>query len=84
MCAAYRAIGKWLAGFDRYLPQIELAQGLHRWLDVVFFPHRDTAAGQNEVVLLAGTVERGNRCIKLVGHDAQVGHSTTEAQQQRA
>jgi hypothetical protein len=72
-------VRKRFAGFDGNLPQVQRAQALHGGLDVVFFPHRDTATGQDHVVGLGRIAQACHGGLTLVGHDAQIGHFAAHA-----
>ena len=75
------AVRKRLAGFDGNLPQVQLPQGLHGGLDMVFLAHRDATAGEHQVMAGSSLLQGLHRGVKLIGHDAQVGHLATQAAQ---
>ena len=84
MRGANFAVGKWFAWLDGDLPQVQLAQGLHRGFDVVFFTDRHAATGQHQVVRCRRLRQRFDGGRALVGHDAVIGHSAAQALQQGA
>ena len=74
----------WLARLDGKMPQVECAKRLHCRFDVVFFTHRYTTAGQNQVVIVRCALQRLHSSLQPVRHDAQVTDFTAQALQQRA
>ena len=84
MGVLHPAVGEGLARLDGDLPQIKATQGLHSGLDVVFFAHRHTAAGQDQVMRLRSRLQRSQGGIAPVRHDAQIADLTAQPVQKRA
>jgi hypothetical protein len=63
----HAAEGHRLAGLHGDQPQVELAFGLHRGLDVVFLAHRHAAAGDDEVVAAGGARRAARVASRLSG-----------------
>ena len=78
------AISKGLPGLDGELPQVQLTQVLHGWLDMVFLAYRNTTAGQNQIMVLRCIPQGRNRGLALVRHDAKVCDLTAQALQHGA
>ena len=61
-----------LAGFDRQLPVVQHTFSRERGFEVVFFPHRDTAAGDDEVEIFSRFAQRGAGGLQAVRHQTEV------------